>query len=310
MFTTAEDRAETPSAVISYNYWQRRFGGRPDVLGKTVTLRKAALTIIGVAPPGFIGETSGQQPDLWLPLRMQPSVMPGQDWLHDTPPSKAMWLHVFGRLKPGVTLAQAEAQANAIFQAGLESFYGAVASGERRREFLDQRLRIRPAARGASQTRHEFSTSLTALLAAVGVLLLIACANLANLLLARGAARKPEIALRLSLGASRGRLIRQLVTESLALAAMGGVAGLGCSLLSSRRTGADDGGIRSAFPHEFRAGPAGAGLRPGRDARRGAAVRRSSGLAGHRKRRRSGSQGTEPQRHGLAWADAARAGSW
>ncbi|HMC62301.1 MAG TPA: ADOP family duplicated permease, partial [Candidatus Solibacter sp.] len=226
VFTTAEDRAGTPSAVIGYNYWQRRFGGRPDVLGKTLIMRKAALTIIGVAPPGFIGESSGQQPDLWISLRMQPSVIPGQDWLHDAPPSKAMWLNVFGRLKPGVTPAQAEAQANAVFQAGLESFYGAAASGKGGRDFLDQRLRIQPGAGGASETRHEFSHSLTALLAAVGVLLLIACANLANLLLARGAARKPEIALRLSLGASRGRLIRQLVTESLALAAMGGMAGL------------------------------------------------------------------------------------
>jgi predicted permease len=226
VFTTSEDRADTPYAVISYNYWQRRFGGRPDVLGKTLTLRKAALTIIGVAPPGFIGETSGQQPDLWLPVRMQPSVLPGKDWLHDTPPEKVMWLHVFGRLKPGVTPAQAEAQANALFQGSLESFYGAVASEERRLQYLDQRLRIWPGARGASATRNEFSHSLTALLAAVGVLLLIACANLANLLLARGAARKTEIALRISLGASRGRLIRQLVTESLALAALGGIAGL------------------------------------------------------------------------------------
>jgi predicted permease len=226
LFTTTEDRAEAPYAVISYSYWQRRFGGRPDVLGKTFTLRKAALTIIGVAPSGFIGETSGQQPDLWLPLRMQPGVLPGNDRLHDRPPAKVMWLHVFGRLKAGVTQAQAEAQANAVFQAGLESFYGATASGERRREFLDQRLRIRSGARGASALRNEFNHSLTALLAAVGVLLLIACANLANLLLARGAARKSEIAVRLSLGASRGRLIRQLVTESLALAAMGGVAAI------------------------------------------------------------------------------------
>lgn len=225
LFMTADDGAETPSAVISYNYWQRRFGGRSDVLGKTLTVRNARLTIIGVAPPRFVGETSGQQPDLWLPLRLQPGVLPGNDWLHERP-DKVMWLHVFGRLKPGVGLAHAEAQANAVFQAGLESFYGGTLSEERRREFLDQRLRIRPGARGASPTRSEFSHSLTALLAAVGLLLLIVCANLANLLLARGARRKPEIALRLSLGASRERLIRQLVTESLALAAVGGVAAI------------------------------------------------------------------------------------
>jgi predicted permease len=226
LFTEAEDRAETPSAVLSYNYWQRRFGGRPDVLGKALTLRTAAVTIVGVAPPGFLGETSGHPPDFWLPARMQPRLMPGLDRLHDTPPEKSMWLHVIGRLKPGVTVAPAEAQANSIFKAGLKSFYGAVASGERRRQFLDQYLRIRSGARGVSRTRRDFSGSLTALLAAVGVLLLIACANLANLLLARGAARKPEIALRLSLGASRGRLVRQLVTESLALGFLGGVAGL------------------------------------------------------------------------------------
>ena len=226
LFTVAEDRTDAPDAVISYTYWQRRFGGRPDVLGRTLTIRKAVLTIVGVAPRGFIGETSGQQPDLWLPLRMQPSVIPGSDRLHDMPPEKAMWLHVFGRLKLGVPLAQAEAQANAVFHAGLESFYGAIASGERRREFLDQRLQVRPARRGASATRREFAQSLTTLLVAVAVLLLIACANLANLLLARGAARKPEMAVRLSLGANRGRLIRQLVTESLALAAIGGVAAI------------------------------------------------------------------------------------
>ena len=224
-FTSADDYAEAPYAVISYNYWQRRFNGNPDVMGKTFALRNAVLTIVGVAPAGFVGETVGQQPDLWLPLRMQPLVIPGEDWLHDTPPAKAMWLHVFGRLKPGVNPAQAEAEANSIFKADLETFYGSVPPGERRREYMDQRLRIRPGARGASYTRHDFSNSLTALLAAVGVLLLIACANLANLLLARGATRKPEIALRLSLGASRGRIIRQLVTESLALAAAGGLAG-------------------------------------------------------------------------------------
>jgi hypothetical protein len=135
---------------------------------------------------------SGQQPDIWLPLRTQMNVLPGRDRLHDTPPEKAMWLHVMGRLKPDVTLPQAEAQANAIFRAGLESFYGVSASDERRREFLDQRLELRPAAGGASAARSEFSGSLTALFGAVGVLLMMACANLANLLLARGAARTNE----------------------------------------------------------------------------------------------------------------------
>ena len=239
VFTAEDERAALPHAVISYDYWQRRFGGSADVLGKTLTiatiptfstpsvLPKAALTIIGVAPRGFIGETAGQQPDLWIPLRMQPIIVPSVDWLHETPPVKIMWLHVFGRLKPGVTLARAGAEANTLFKTGLESFYGPVASAQRRRELLDQRLNVQSGARGASEIRADFSASLTALLAAVGLLLLIACANLANLQLARSAARKPEMALRLSLGATRGRLIRQLVTESLLLAALGGLAGLG-----------------------------------------------------------------------------------
>ncbi len=226
LFTEAEDRAVSPSAVISYGYWQRRFGGNPDVIGRTFTLRKAALTIIGVAPRGFTGETSGQEPDLWVSLRMEPQVIPGDDRLHDVPPEKTMWLHVFGRLKPGVPTARAEAEANAIFKSGLESFYGAVTDPARRHEYLDQSLKIHSAANGASEIRGDFSTSLTVLMSGVGILLLIACANLANLLLARGTARKPEIALRLSLGASRGRLIRQLVTESLLLAAIGGACGL------------------------------------------------------------------------------------
>jgi predicted permease len=233
-FTAAADRVETAEIVISHHYWLRRFGGRPGVLGKPVTIRDTTLTIIGVAPRGFVGETAGQQPDIWMPLRLQPRVLPPFDWLRDTPPEKVMWLHVFGRLNAGVTLLQAEADANAVFRAGLQAFHGAGASEERRRQILDERLRLQPAARGASARRSEFSDSLTVLLAAVGILLLIACANLANLLLARGASRRTEMAVRLSLGASRGRLIRQLVTESLALAAAGGVAAIAVASMVHR----------------------------------------------------------------------------
>jgi predicted permease len=224
MFADTGSLNRSPTAVIGYGYWQRKFGGLPDVIGKTIALRHVTLTVIGVAPSGFIGETAGEQPDLWVPLGVQPAMRPGEDSLHDVSPTKNMWLHVFGRLKPGATPAQAEAQSNAIFQANLASFYGAVSAENH--EALNQYLKIRPAGRGVSAARRAFSDSLTALLAAVGLLLLIACANLANLLLARGATRKPEIALRLSLGASRGRIVRQLVTESLFLAVVGGVAGL------------------------------------------------------------------------------------
>ena len=168
VFTADADRVDTPEAVISHSFWQRRFGGRDDVIGRTLTIRNATLSIVGVMPPAFVGETSGQLPDLWVPLRLQPRVLPGNNYLHDAPPDKAMWLHVFGRLKPGVSLAEAEARANAVMQANLIAFYGAAATGERRAEFLDQRLQITDASRGASYKRAELSGSLTALLVGVG----------------------------------------------------------------------------------------------------------------------------------------------
>jgi predicted permease len=233
-FTAADDRRDSPYAVVSYDYWQRSLGGRPDVLGKAITIRKAPLTIIGVAPPDFTGETVGQSPDLWVSMRMQQGVVPGRDRLHDTGPEKVMWLHVFGRLKDGVSVAQAQASANAVFQNGLKSYYGALLSPERAREYLEQKITLRPAAGGASNVRRALADPLKVLMAAVGVVLLIACCNLANLLLARGAARQREIALRLSLGASRARLVRQLLTESLVLASAGGVAGLAMAYALNR----------------------------------------------------------------------------
>ena len=219
-----------PEAVISHAYWQQRFGGRADVLGQTIPMRHAALTVVGVAPVGFAGETPSQQPDIWAPLRMRPLIRPGAPGLHDVPPNKLMWLHVFGRLAPGVTESQAEAQANAIFAAGIHDFYRA-APPAARDHLENQSLRIHSGERGVSPARSALSSSLTTLFAAVAILLLIACANLANLLLARGAARRPEIMLRISLGASRGRILRQLMTESVLLALAGGLASLAAAYL-------------------------------------------------------------------------------
>lgn len=230
LFAQRDDREGASAAVISYSYWRNRFGGRTQVIGTNIEVGDTAVPIIGVAPDGFSGETVGERPDIWLPLHMQPHVLPDSDWLHDTPPEKTMWLRVFARLKPHVSEVQAAAEVNTIFQAGLRSFYGAGASGPRGREFLNQQIEIHPASRGASPVRQEFSTSLTVLLAAAAILLLIGCANLANLMLARGIARHSELAVRAALGAVRGRLVWQLVSESLVLACIGGAAALPVAL--------------------------------------------------------------------------------
>jgi predicted permease len=230
-FFTSEDAkglGQDPYAVISYDYWQRRFGGKTSVLGTPFRILGATFTIIGVAEPGFRGESVGEDPDLWLPMMMQPQVMPGRDWLHEDlgkSMDKVMWLHVIGRLKPGVKLAKAQTEINVLFRGIIENGYPATLAPETRKSVLDQHLKLHDARTGAFGGRENFAQQLLVLQAASAVVLLIACINVANLLLARATARYKEVGVRLSIGASRGRLVRQFLTESLVLSLLGGVAG-------------------------------------------------------------------------------------
>jgi putative ABC transport system permease protein len=224
VFTAADDRipGAHPVAVLSYGFWQRRFAGDPSVLNQTLTVNGHPLTIVGVSASGFSGVQVGTSSDVMVPLMMKPLMTP--TW-NDLDNRRSRWLTVIGRLAPGVSRDQAAGQMNVIYRQINEQEIKDIknASASFKQRFLSKRLELLPGGRGLSDLRTQFSTPLTVLMWMVGVVLLIACANVANLMLARTASRRKEILVRLALGAGHARIVRQQLLES-GLLAFGGAA--------------------------------------------------------------------------------------
>jgi predicted permease len=233
VLTAADDHrgCGLPGAVISYSFWQRELGADPSAIGRKLMLNFHQVEVIGVTPAGFSGLEIGRSYDVAVPICSQAVLSSQDNWLDA---GTVWWLTVMGRLKPGETLAQASAQLRAttpaIFQATLPSNYPPVNV----KDYLKFKLVAVPAENGVSGLRSQYGDPLLLLLATTGLVLLIACANLANLILARSTAREHEFAVRLAIGASRGHLIRQLMAESALLALAGASVGLLVSGLLSR----------------------------------------------------------------------------
>jgi predicted permease len=226
-FTADDDRAGAdPVAVLSYTYWQRRFGGERAVVGSTIHLSGVPVTVIGIGPPDFTGDIVGESTDLWLPMSVVPRLPLSQTLLDDR---AASWLQMMGRLAPGVTLDRARAEITTVMLNAARSHLAGQDLVDFNREIDTDPLRVESGARGFSSQRVAYASALGILLAAVSLLALVVCANLANLTLARAVARGPELTVRMTLGAARRRLIAQLFTESAVI----GFAAAALGLLAS-----------------------------------------------------------------------------
>ena len=220
-------RGDGRVAVLSFDYWRTRFGADRNVLGREITINNQTYTIIGVSQAGFDGVDIGYVPNIRVPIMMKAQVTPNWD---DLDTRRSRWVNVFARMKPGVTIDQLKPALQPFFHGLLEEevkmppFSGT--SAYTREQFLTGEVSILPAAQGRSPIRQQLSQPLWLLMGIVAGVLLIACANVASLLIARAAARQKEIAVRLALGASRGRIVGQLLVESVLLAATGGIIGL------------------------------------------------------------------------------------
>jgi predicted permease len=234
VFTASDDLIQGghPLAVLSEGYWRTRFASDRNIVGKQITVNGRALTIIGVSQAGFNGVEPGRAPQIRIPITMKDELPHTNGGRLNA--ERFRWTEVFGRLKPGMTIEKAQAGLQPLFhqiidrEVTLPPF--AKASPYVKQQFLHMWMEVMPGSKGRSNLRRVYQKPLLALMGIVGLVLLIACSNLANLLIARASARQKEIAVRLALGAGRGRLIRQLLVESLVIAAAGGALGVGLAM--------------------------------------------------------------------------------